>query len=253
MDLGYFQGAFAHYSHNQSWKVRGFLTEDGYVLPIDTDTKVLSSVFERIASPIIRTIAQQNGYVVENSNQTTYPDFTLSKRDAYGTLIDRIAIDIKTTYMEKNLIGTPMTMLFTLGSYTSFLQNGTKNIRYDYASYTNHWVIGFVYSRNSAFPEYSLDNQPLPEQVYCPYELETIFISDKIGITGLRAGSGNTTNIGSIKTRNVNDFHEAKGPFTKFSRAKEACDYYWKNYNIYVKQIANETELLHHSDFQQFR
>ena len=52
------------------------------------------------------------------------------------------------------------------------------------------------------------------------------FIQHKHKIAGLRPGSGNTTNIGSIKSSNINDFAEGKGPFS----TKEEFEEYWREY-----------------------
>src|SRR5436853_6974399 len=75
-----------------TWKAVGFLGLDGRVHPFGTDTKVISTVFETIASPLIHSIADQHGYLVESSDQTIYPDFTLSPNPPGQR---RIAIDIK--------------------------------------------------------------------------------------------------------------------------------------------------------------
>src|SRR3989344_5607568 len=126
-----FANEFLQLTKEWSWEVEGFLDTNGYVHPIDSDTKVISTVFERLSSPVIRTIAKKHGYITELSNQTTYPDFTLSAFDK-NKLIHRIAIDIKTTYQSDS-------MSFTLGGYNSFLRNDTKNILYPYSTYNDHW------------------------------------------------------------------------------------------------------------------
>lgn len=242
-----FEKYFSGYTADWTWEIQGFIDEQNRVYPIDSDTKVISTVFERLSSPVLRTIARENGFTVANANQTTYPDFTLTKFDANGNIIQRIAIDIKTTY---HIQGRPM--LFTLGSYKSFIRNDTKNILYPYTTYTDHWVIGFIYVRNSAFEEYDLNNIPQVGDIKCPYDLQSIFIRDKTDIVGLRAGSGNTANIGSIKLREPNHFMTENGPFSNFSKAKEACDHYWKNYEHYINEVSNEAELLAHPDFLRF-
>lgn len=242
-----FEDKFFSYTSDWTWEIQGFIDEQNRVYPIDSDTKVISTVFERLSSPVLRTIALEHGFFVENANQTTYPDFTLTKLDPAGNVIQRIAIDIKTTY---HLQGRAM--LFTLGSYKSFIRNDTKNILYPYSTYTDHWVIGFIYSRNSAFEEYDLTNIPQVGDIKCPYDLQNIFIRDKAEIVGLRAGSGNTANIGSIKLKAPQDFGTINGPFTAFTKMKEACDFYWKNYEKYIDSISNQIELLEHPDFQQF-
>ena len=242
-----FEENFSRHTKDWTWEIQGFIDEQNRVYPIDSDTKVISTVFERLSSPVLRTIANENGFIVDNANQTTYPDFTLTKYDTNGHIIQRIAIDIKTTYH-----GQGRAMLFTLGSYKSFIRNDTKNILYPYSTYTDHWVIGFIYTRNLAFEEYDLTNIPQVGDIKCPYDLQTIFIREKTDIVGLRAGSGNTANIGSIKLRDPSQFTTANGPFSNFSNAKEACDHYWKNYEHYIGEISTEADLLAHPNFQIF-
>jgi len=228
-----------------TWEVQGFIDNQGYVYPIDTDTKVLSTVFERLSSPVLRSIAKKYGYVVQTANQTTYPDFTMSKFDGFN-LVHRIAIDIKSTYRSTS-------MGLTLGGYNSFLRNGTKNILHPYETYNEQWVIGFVYSQNPAFREYDLENMPQLGEISCPYRDIHIFIRPKHMLSGLRAGSGNTKNIGSFKVRSANDFSTSVGPFARFSYAKEAHDHYWRYYESYVSLIHTETDLINHPDFAQYR
>jgi hypothetical protein len=68
----------------------------------------------------------------------------------------------------------------------------------------------------------------------------------------LRAGSGNTKNIGSFVSDNPNDFKTHSGPFAAFSRPKEACDHYWANYEHYVALINTTNQLLTNADFTEF-
>ncbi len=242
-----FEKEFFNHTVDWTWEIQGFIDEQNRVYPIDSDTKVISTVFERLSSPVLRTIALDHGFTVANANQTTYPDFTLTKLDNSGNVIQRIAIDIKTTY---HIQGRPL--VFTLGSYKSFIRNNTKNILFPYSTYTDHWVIGFIYTRNLAFEEYDLTNIPKVGDIKCPYDLQSIFIREKTDVVGLRAGSGNTANIGSIKLKIPQDFSTVKGPFSHFSRAKDACDFYWQNYDHFVTLIKTQEELLAHPDFKSF-
>ncbi len=238
--------------NNISWTMEGFIDSSGNVYPIDTDTKVLSTVFERLASPVIRTIAEENGYTVELANQTTYPDFTLTIYNG-EELIHRVAIDVKTTYREYS--GRNRTLVMTLGSYKSFIRNNTKNILYPYDTYNAHWILGFVYSRQEnpgAAIEYNLDNLPQPGELNCPYSNVSTFIRDKVAITGIRAGSGNTANIGSIKVRQATQFDADNGPFMQFSDPKGACDLYWREYERYKEEIKTPEELYQHPDFRNY-
>jgi hypothetical protein len=245
--LNDFEKEFRNYTKGWTWEIQGFIDEQNRVYPIDSDTKVISTVFERLASPVLRTIALNHGFIVANANQTTYPDFTFTKFDNYGNVVQRIAIDIKTTYHAQ---GKPMGL--TLGSYKSFIRNDTKNILHPYSTYTHHWVIGFIYTRNLAFEEYDLTNIPKAGDIKCPYDLQSIFIREKTDVVGLRAGSGNTANIGSIKLKSPQEFSTVKGPFSHFSQVKEACDFYWQNYDHYKGAIKTQQDLLAHPDFQRF-
>ena len=175
--------------HDVTWEAIGFLAPNGKVHPFGTDTKVISTVFEAIAAPIIFELAAEHGYEVEGALQTVYPDFTLSPlgfslSTPQGTP-GRIAIDIKTTYRTTTARGTCGPIKFTLGSYTSFLRSpgARKNITYPYAEYSDHWVIGFLYTRVpgiSAKVYQSLDSSELR----CPYTDVEYFVQHKYKIAG---------------------------------------------------------------------
>lgn len=248
LSLNEFKEQFNNHTRDWDWEIQGFIDQKGAVYPIDSDTKVISTVFERLSSPVLRTIALDNGYIVNTANQTTYPDFTLSKIDNDGKVTHRIAIDVKTTYFENK-----RNMVFTLGSYNSFIRNNEKNILFPYNTYHEHWVLGFIYSRNNAFQEYDLSNIPSVGEIKCPYDLKEIFIRDKISIVGLRAGSGNTTNIGSIKLKNHADFQNVEGPFKMFTNGYGAFNLYWSKYELYKRVISKSEDLFNHPDFQKFK
>ena len=164
LTIGSFRDQYFGLTNEWDWEVEGFLDKQNVVHPIDTDTKVISTVFERLCSPVLRTIAQSEGYTVELAAQTIYPDFTLTNDENH-----RIAIDIKTTYVKN-------TMVFTLGSFNSFIRNNTGNILYDYDTYNEHWVLGFIYERRAPFPEYDLENLPTRGDIPCPYLVRTVFV-----------------------------------------------------------------------------
>lgn len=242
VEIADFRGRFDLLTANWDWEIEGFVDKSGFVYPIDTDTKVISTVFERLASPVIRTIAKENGFIVETANQTTYPDFTLTN-EVNG---HRIAIDIKTTYLSNR-------MIMTLGGYNSFLRNDTKNILYPYSTYREHWILGFIYEQRAAFSEYDLDNMPKVGDIACPYLIKTKFLRQKHEISGIRAGSGNTKNIGSVMARAPEEFTSVEGPFMRFNLSREACDYFWKNYEDFNLEICNADELTKHPKFRKFQ
>lgn len=245
LSLEKFSSEFFALTKAWDWEVQGFLDSKGYVHPIDTDTKVISTVFERLASPAIRSIANAHEYTVELANQTTYPDFTLS-RVVGGELKRRIALDIKTTYLSSR-------MVLTLGGYNSFLRVPTKSILHAYHTYDEHWILGFVYKQRKQFAPYDLNSMPKPGDIPCPYSDVQVFTRHKYELCGLRAGSGNTKNIGSYIATNPEHFKNAKGPFCSFSRGKDAADHYWRNYERLSASISAESQLLQHSEFAKFK
>lgn len=205
--------------HDLSFEIRGLLTANDMILTLGTDTKVLSTVFELFCRPLVEEIADEHNLRVETSRQTIYPDFTMLTGPDDPR---KIAVDIKTTYRRGG-----GNFGFTIGSYTSFLRNDTKNIKYPYSSYSQHWVIGFVYTR-------SQDEQaavfPLTARtrIRSPYTNVDWFVQEKYKIAGLSPGSGNTTNIASIWSDDINDFRKGKGPFA--AKGEKYFREYWANY-----------------------
>lgn len=213
-------------AHGITWQAVGFLSTDDTVYAFGTDTKVISTVFECCAAPLVNTIAEAHGYVLEGSPQTVYPDFTLSP---IGRRDGRIAIDIKTTYRSFNKNGSLRKFKYTLGSYKSFLRTpgAAKNIKYPYSQYAHHWVIGFLYTRVEGVPA-KVYKRASVKAVVCPYKDVEYFVQEKYKIAGEKPGSGNTTNIGSFPTNDIEDLRQGRGPFAKLG--KEACDEYWRHY-----------------------
>lgn len=211
--------------------VLGLLSADDRVFPLGTDTKVLSTVFELFVRPLIHEIAEAHGYRVEEALQTIYPDFTLL-RDSRDR--EKIAVDVKTTYRRR-------TISFTLGSYTSFLRNNTKNILYPYDTYGEHWIIGFVYGRE-ARPSTDIHLLRDRSQAVIPYKNLEWFVQEKYKIAGESPGSGNTANIGSIKRFDLTDFVLGTGPFAPHGEA--VFRDYWANYgrNASGRAYRNLTE-----------
>ena len=211
--------------HQLDFLVRGLLGANDRVYPLGLDTKVLSTVFEIFTRPIVAHIAKSHGMMVEESPQTIYPDFTvMDSRDSRR----KIAIDIKTTYRRPGI-------QFTLGSYTSFLRNGTKNILFPYADYAQHWIIGFVYDR-AKIPiaqDKSFDER---NEISIPYAKVEWFVQEKYKISGDRPGSGNTANIGSIRSTALSDFVKGNGPFAMLG--EKVFRDYWANFG---KALAGRT------------
>lgn len=210
-----------------NWEVIGFYASDRRVYAIGTDTKVISTVFETLTAPLVNAIADDYGYIVEGSKQTIYPDFTLSPKPGRAP---RIAIDVKTTYRRFNTKGKATAFRYTLGSYTSFLRSpeGTKNILHPYDQYSDHWVIGFLYTRCQGVAAKIYGDPGRVASFPCPYKDVEYFVQHKYKIVGHEAASGNTANIGSFPTASIKDLKDGNGPFAELG--KEKCDQYWRNY-----------------------
>lgn len=206
----------------QTYNICGVVTNDGLVYPLGSDTKVLSTIFELVTRPIIMEIALDHNMIcVEPSVQNHYPDFTLMDGPDDQ---QKIAIDVKTTYVDHQ--GDAFS--YTLGGYTSFIRGqGTKNIVYPYHQYCEHWVIGYVYQRVAKKKAADMATFTLEQiqDIPLPFNQVQVFVQKKWKIASDKAGSGNTTNIGSIRGT-LKDFKDGNTPF---SSEGEFLDY-WRNY-----------------------
>ncbi|QZX49295.1 type II restriction endonuclease [Mycoplasma sp. E35C] len=216
-----------------SFCIRGILLSDKKTaITIGNDSKLIGKIFELFLIPHLKEICQQNNWKFEvTKKQNVYPDFNIIVGKN-----KHIAIDIKTTYRRANKIK------FTLGSYGSFMRNNVKNIQYPYDSYIYHYVIGFVYNRNEKATEGVIFNTN--EKVEYPYNNVEWFFQEKYKISGDKPGSGNTENIGSIETDNINDFKEGNGVFTKYKKdGLKIFEDYWKHYPKYRSKFKEYTDL----------
>jgi len=201
--------------------VRGVVTADRRVFPLGSDTKVLSTIFEFFARPLVYEIAEAHGYtVVEARAQNYYPDFTLMRR---ADDQEKIAVDVKTTYRDTD---GNWKASFTLGGYTSFIRSPRKNIEFPFSEYAKHWIVGYIYKRApvAVTPDHVYKLEDL-DRIPTPYQDVDVFVQEKWRIAGELAGSGNTTNIGSIHGT-LDDFREGRGTF---ETEEEFLDY-WRNY-----------------------
>ena len=201
----------------------GVVDRRGRVYPLGSDTKVISTLFEIVTRQAVATYAKAAGLMLaEPTKQNHYPDFTLSiSEDDRG----KIALDVKTTYWKEG----QSRFSYTLGSYTSYIHPETeaKNIAFPYSHYREHWIIGFVYNRvggkrDASGRIYSFETL---RQMPVPFDDVEVFMQEKWRIAGDRAGSGNTTNIGSI-TGTISDFVAGKSVFVSEAEFLE----YWRGY-----------------------
>lgn len=223
--------------HNITYDIKGIITSDRRVYSLGTDSKVLSTLFELLVRPAVYEVAKVNGLMVREARaQNYYPDFTLMTGESDKS---KVAVDVKTTYRreQRESVG------FTLGGYTSFIRNNTKNIEFPYNQYSEEWVIGFVYQRahgDLPFQIYKLDKL---DKIPMPFEEVSWFVARKWKIASDSAGSGNTTNIGSI-SGGLEDFRNESGPF----QSKDEYLEYWRNYERTASKRAGK-----YSNLSEFR
>ncbi len=224
-----FISAFYEKAQDLNWEVSGLISPGSSVYSLGSDSKLIGRIFELISTGAVKDIAQEHGLQLEASpQQTVYPDFTLIDPSDPST---KIAVDVKSTYRKFTAKGEIRPFRFTLGSYASFLRNGTKNIAYPYEEYVKHYVIGFVYTRNPQIDEgqeYAVADLP---QIAVPYHDVEYFVQEKHRVSGYQPGSGNTENIGTFSSADVDDFRKGEGPFAELG--EWAFELYWRNYPKY--------------------
>ena len=219
----------------------GVVDRRARVYPLGSDTKVISTLFEIVARQAVVSYAESIGMrLVEPTKQNHYPDFTLMRNEEDQ---EKIALDVKTTYRREG----QSRFGYTLGSYTSYIHPHTegKNIVFPYSQYGQHWIIGFVYKRAEGKRDtsgriYSFDTL---RQIPIPFEDVEVFMQEKWRIAGDRAGSGNTTNVGSIHGT-IEDFSAGNGVFSSETEFLE----YWRGY-----KRTNQERQSSYSNIHEFR
>lgn len=219
----------------------GVVDRRARIYPLGSDTKVISKLFEIVVRHAVAAYAESESLVlVESNKQNYYPDFTLMRNEPDTA---KIAIDVNTTYRREG----QSKFKFTLGSYTSYIHPETegKNIVYPYSQYGEHWVIGFVYKRveSERLTAGTVFSFKTLQYIPVPFEEVQVFVQEKWRIAGDRAGSGNTTNIGSINGT-ITDFVDGKGVFESEREFME----YWRGY----RRTGHERSIAY-SNIQEFR
>lgn len=222
-----------------NWEVSALATPDGRLFSLGSDSKLIGRIFELISFNILQEIADENGFLLlPSERQTVYPDFTLMRDKAD---CEKIAVDIKTTYRTFKKNGESKSYSFTLGSYASFMRNGTKNIMFPYSQYSKHYVIGFIYTRNEKADEGQIYRMEQIAQLPVPYKDVEVFVQEKYKIAGEKPGSGNTENIGSFKTNHVEYLIAGEGPFSILGLP--VFEHYWAGYPKFRAEAKNYTSI----------
>lgn len=228
------------------WTIKGFIDVYKNIYTISSDTKIVSKILEIHLFPALLKFAEDTGYkIVLAEHQNWYPDLTFVKKSNEKI---KFALDLKTTFRRKTGAAG-----FTLGSHGAYFKerDKSKNIQFPYNQYTGHFCLGVIYTRidfdeladtevfqvNELEEEYS--NPPIDlisdRKVTEVKNLKSItsvikdfdfFAVPKWKIASDARGSGNTANIGSIKS--IKDLKSGNGVFSKLG--EEWFDDYWINY-----------------------
>jgi len=207
------------------WYIKGVLDSKEQLYTISNDTKLISKVFELISIPIItRTIEPHVKSWEIEERQTVYPDLTLILDQP---IPNKIAIDIKSTYRRGR---TGARAGFTLGSYTAYIRPPfTKNIRYPYIDYIEHWIVGFIYDRVAGVKADIVHLSQI-DKIIPPVKNVEVVIWQKWQIASDKPGSGDTANIGSVGT--LEALRNGQGTFTRFGdKGKDVFEDYWRNFD----------------------
>ena len=119
--------------------------------------------------------------------------------------------------------------MYTLGSYTSFIRNGTKNIRYPYAQYSQHWVLGFVYTRSIGVASKSHSGAAPISSLSCPYKDVNYFIQEEIPNRRGPASERQHREYRLLEERGFRGLSPRTG--VRFAKlGPEVFEEYWRNY-----------------------
>ena len=216
------------------WVVKGFIDTYRNIYTISVDTKVISKLIELMLFPRIAEFARLYKYELHLAeHQNYYPDITFVGADG-----QKIAFDLKSTYRTsaRRVSG------FTLGAFTGYFRDreSRKNISFPYRQFGSHYVLGIIYSRSSESIDerarFSLEELDNIHSVAHDFEF---LLQEKWKIASDKPGSGNTKNIGSMKS--VQDLVEGKGVFATVG--ERVFDHYWRNYLTKDMALAIESSV----------
>lgn len=233
---------------NGQWTVKGFIDIFKNIYTISSDTKIVSKILEIHLFPRLLQFAQDHGYsIVLAEHQNWYPDLSFVRKDNQAV---RFAVDLKTTYRDPNFIGHVNG--FTLGSHGAYFKDraSAKNIQFPYATYSGHFCLGIIYTRENskdldetevlrvkeledghvgaASHRYRITTVENLRSIASVVKDFQFFVCEKWRLASDRQGSGNTANIGSITW--IDDILAGNGVFAKLG--EKWFDEYWMNYGI---------------------
>lgn len=203
------------------WVVKGFIDIYQNIYTISADTKVISKLIELMLFPMISEFARQYDYELHLAeHQNHYPDISFVGPNGIKT-----AFDLKSTYRTRGRRVNG----FTLGAYTGYFRdrNNKKNTTFPYGEYSNHYVLGIIYSRTSKdIDERAMFKLKDLQDIRSVAHDFLFLLQEKWRIASDKTGSGNTKNIGSTKI--IDDLVNGSGSFA--SEGEQVFDHYWMNY-----------------------
>jgi hypothetical protein len=214
-----FAGAVA--TNEGDWIIKGFIDIYKRIYTISVDTKIVSKVLELLLFPMFAEFASSHGLAVELCpQQNFYPDLTF----VHGSGV-KFALDIKSTYRS----GPEEVNGMTLGAFTGYFRerDAKKTSLYPYGQYAGHFALGVIYSRSAGVADerkqFTLADLERIPSVIRDFQF---FAQPKYRIASWRPGSGNTKNIGSV--RSIEKLVNGAGPFAQLG--EEVYDDYWMYY-----------------------
>jgi hypothetical protein len=169
-------------------------------ISVGHDSKLVSKILESFVIQILIEYCESHQIRFQkNDVQNKYPDFIIFYNN------QPIAMDVKTSYLIKNNVISG----FTLGTYNGYFRNrqSTKNTVFPYESYGANICICIIY-----------------ERVLEDVDIKYCVCRPKWMLASRRAGSGNTANVGSVKS--VDDILNSKSCFN----SNVEFDEYWTSY-----------------------
>lgn len=205
---------------SEDWIVKGFIDINKNVYTITNDTKVVSKIIEILLIPKLELFASKNGLELElPSKQNFYPDLTF--KDKEGHLF---AVDFKSSYYKENSVNG-----LTLGSYWGYFRDrdSIKNMDHPYNAYESHTVLGILYRQSVDCKDekniYGIDEL---DAIHSVIEKFIFFVQPKWKIADAIPGSGNTRNIGGVKS--IDKLVNGQGAFAELG--EDVFDDYWMGY-----------------------
>lgn len=210
----------------KNWNVKGIIDNEQNIYSVSQDTKLLSKVFELYVTPVLYRFARKHNLEIAPAlTQIQYPDYSL-RGEALGLGDKWLALDLKST--TRNDDNPDRIGGFTLGSFRGALRNptSTQYSRFPYNSYGAHWCLCFVYTRSESVNEHTVYSVEQLDQIPDAVKDIDIYVQEKYKLAWHTPGSGNTANIGSVKT--IQSIVRGDGPFS--SLGEHIFEDYWRGY-----------------------